>query len=296
MTAPDPVAFARAVAERGAWNSYIANRGADGAAVLRAFINQNASEMSDGAKAFLMQRVAWYLRRELPDESMSTQTVAREMDHQLLMPSVGVKFRKGASASSAAGARFAAWLDQFRHPNAAFAALDDLQSKLVFSPAASHDQFEQALSDLGGLLGFESSRPDKQFNEGPDVLWLEGQLAVPLEAKNRVSPDTDDIAKAVAAQLGQAELWTKEKHAERQTVVPVSVHPRTRLSRAATLPVATRVLPPIQLSNLVESVRIAAAGLLKAGTTTPPEAASKALTANQLTLMAIVQNRTVKPD
>lgn len=44
---------------------------------------------------------------------------------------------------------------------------------------------EQALAELGELLGFESSRPDKTFGKGPDVLWLypEEKAGVAFEAK-----------------------------------------------------------------------------------------------------------------
>jgi hypothetical protein len=294
MVAPDAESLARATAERTAWNSYVANRGSDAAATLRTFMNSHA--LSEGAQAFLLQRVAWYLRREAPDDSLEAQSRARQMDHQLLMPSVGVTYKKGPSATSIAGARFAEWIDSFSHPNAVFAAIDQFSAQLVFSPAASHEQFEQALCDLGTVLGFESSRPDKQFREGPDVLWMEGQLAVPLEAKNRTKPESDEIGKHVAAQLGQAELWTQTKHAERTQVVPVSVHPRTKLNRAASFTPAARILPPIPLANLVESVRVAASGLLKSGFRTDAAAASKALTANRLSLAAIIQDRTIKPD
>jgi hypothetical protein len=46
---------------------------------------------------------------------------------------------------------------------------------------------EQALMDLGELLGFLASRPDKQTGTGPDVLWSSPDLgvAIDLEAKSQ---------------------------------------------------------------------------------------------------------------
>lgn len=54
---------------------------------------------------------------------------------------------------------------------------------LQYGPETS--KCEQALCDLGHLLGFASSRPDKETGTGPDVLWqLDGpKVAVGIEAK-----------------------------------------------------------------------------------------------------------------
>lgn len=292
--AADEVAFARATAERAAWNAHANNRGTEAVSILRKFMNEH--DLDNGAKAFLMQRVAWYLRKDSPEESLSVQTAARALDYHLLMPSSGVTYKKSGRAAPAAGARFATWLSQFEHSNGAPAAIDALQAKLVFSPIASHDAFEQALCDLGDIIGFESSRPDKLYHEGPDVLWLEGQNALPLEAKNRIGDDTDGIAKHVAAQLMQAEAWTKRTHSERDNVVPVSVHPRTKLSKAAQFPSAARILTPTLLDGLLESLRAAVSDLTKGGATVTPDAAARALTSNKLSMKAILSERLTRPD
>ena len=292
----DKVSLARAVAEREAWNNHVSNRGRDAAATLRAFLNAHASAIDQDVKAFLLQRVAWYLRKDDPADSLAVQTQARELDHALLMPSSGVQYRKGASSASSCGAKFAAWIDSFVHPNAVLAAIDELAAKLIFSEAAPHEPFEEALCSLGKILGFESSRPETEFREGPDVLWLEGQFAVPLEAKNRTGPDTPEIAKHVAGQLMQSEEWTKRTHSERSKVVPVSVHPRSKLGRQASLPAAARVMTPAVVNGILDSLRVAVSALTRTGNTTAPDEATRKLTEQQLTLPAILKTRVVAPD
>lgn len=62
------------------------------------------------------------------------------------------------------------WLKQFANPNGAIASIQDLKARLSFDmPPAC---IEQALCDLAPLLGAEGSRPEKEYGQGPDDLWL----------------------------------------------------------------------------------------------------------------------------
>jgi hypothetical protein len=163
--------------------------------------------------------------------ALSVQTAAREADPQLLMPPAGVKFRKGGTFAHPSDERFAAWLAQFEHPNAAVAAIDELRAGLTFAPDHPHERFEAALRELGEILGFESRRPEREVNDGPDVLWIDGQFAVPMEAKNRMKQTTDAISKHAAGQLMQAEAWTKKTYSEKGKIIPVSVHLTNRVGK-----------------------------------------------------------------
>lgn len=285
--------LAQAVAERAAWNLHISNRGIDAAATLRQFLNTH--QLTADVQAFLLQRVAWYLRKDDPAGSLETQTSARERDPQLLMPSSGVKYRKGPSSSPPNVDRFTEWLRQFDQINGAVAAIDSLRSHLTFAPDAPHEQFEQALCDLGALLGFESRRPDREVGEGPDVLWLHGQLAVPLEAKNRTSDDADSIAKHVAGQLMQAEAWTKLIYPERPQVVPVSVHPRAKCGAHAIMPAAARVLTPEALGGILDSILVVVAAVRQLDNGNSTAIVGKKLAEQKLDLATIINSRTVRP-
>ncbi|MBX3407527.1 MAG: DEAD/DEAH box helicase [Phycisphaeraceae bacterium] len=63
-------------------------------------------------------------------------------------------------------------------------------------------RIEQALCDLGELLGLDSSRPDKKLKIGPDVLWLapDASSGHGLEAKTDKGPGSrygkDDVGQA----------------------------------------------------------------------------------------------------
>jgi len=60
-----------------------------------------------------------------------------------------------------------------QNPNGFILNLNTLASKLIFSPDAN--DFEYALAERGKLLGFLSTRPDKETNGAePDNLWAVG--------------------------------------------------------------------------------------------------------------------------
>ena len=62
-------------------------------------------------------------------------------------------------------------------------ALNILQ-RLVM-PDTDPTAYDESLRQLGKTLGFVASRPDSEFNTGPDVLWVDkkNQLAIAFETK-----------------------------------------------------------------------------------------------------------------
>lgn len=104
------------------------------------------------------------------------------------------------------------------------------------------------------MLGFSSNRPEREYGEGPDVLWLLGQSVIPIEAKNRTQPDIDGISKHDAGQLDQSTKWAKETFAERKNLTPVIVHPTNKEGTNAFLPDNTRALTPRMLDNLLKAL------------------------------------------
>jgi uncharacterized protein YukE len=94
---------------------------------------------------------------------------------------------------------------------AAKSVLDRLQG----DGGKNAEHHEQALCDLGSLLGLESSRPEKKpDNKGPDVAWLcpESKDAIGLEAKTQ---KTKPVVYKKTRDIGQAldsREWLKQNH------------------------------------------------------------------------------------
>ena len=98
---------------------------------------------------------------------------------------------------------------------AILADFDEAVSELV--PSASAARYEEALANLGGLLGFESERPEKTYKKGPDVLWrTDAAFDFVIEAKSK--KEDNPLYKNDHAQLLEAEAWFKSVYPNRESV------------------------------------------------------------------------------
>lgn len=83
-------------------------------------------------------------------------------------------------------------------------------------------QTEEALRALGQYLGLETTRPDKEFRTGPDVLWVaEGMPALCMEVKTDKNT-TSRYQKKEVGQLSDHVQWVKDNIGV-QKIVPVFV-------------------------------------------------------------------------
>lgn len=99
------------------------------------------------------------------------------------------------------------WLRGFADPNGALIELSELKAALAFANRFS--DVEAALESLGRTVGAEASRPEREFNRGPDVLWIFGNTAFIIEAK---SEKAAKLYKSDAEQLQSSMLWVKESY------------------------------------------------------------------------------------
>jgi len=98
---------------------------------------------------------------------------------------------------------------------ALLADFDEAVAELV--PTASAARYEEALANLGIYLGFESERPEKVYNKGPDVLWrTDAAFDFVIEAKSK--KEDNPLYKNDHAQLLEAEAWFKGAYPSREAV------------------------------------------------------------------------------
>jgi replicative superfamily II helicase len=113
-------------------------------------------------------------------------------------------------------------LKPFRYKRGYLAQFEETVALLV--PNSSSNQFEQAMADLGTMLGFETSRPEKTYGKGPDLLWLiSTEVGLIMEAKSRKMA-ANAMTKGQHGQLLVSENWFKETY-PKMTGVRVSIHP-----------------------------------------------------------------------
>ena len=125
---------------------------------------------------------------------------------------------------------------------------------IVWGELGNADQAEGCIQDIGVLLGFESSRPDKDFSDGPDNLWrLSTDCYAVIEAKTDVQ-SKNSISRSHAEQLSHSINWFVECIDPGADVVPVLVHPSYNTFENAHVPSGTRIITPSKLSELREAL------------------------------------------
>lgn len=117
---------------------------------------------------------------------------------------------------------------------------------------ASANQFEQALYELGEMLGFSAERHDNN-GEGPDVLWLlPTKVGWVIEAKSR-KRNKNKLKKEEHGQLLVAAEWFQNNYPE-YSCVRISAHP-TNLATAAAEASGSFSLTYEKLASLIVEAR-----------------------------------------
>ena len=93
------------------------------------------------------------------------------------------------------------------------------------SYAATTPAAESAACDLGSLLGFQASRPDREINTGPDVLWQgAGSIeALGLELKTDKEP-TSEYTKHEVDQCLDHQQWLEQQFGDSVRLIVIGRH------------------------------------------------------------------------
>lgn len=120
-------------------------------------------------------------------------------------------------------------IQAYRFRKGYLAHFDSLTANLT--PDASANQFEQALANLGRMLGFTASRHD-DAGVGPDVLWLlPNKQGLIIEAKSR-KREANPLNKLEHGQLLVSEQWFTQHYPD-YAPIRVSIVPNANATQAA---------------------------------------------------------------
>ncbi|MDR3583824.1 MAG: DEAD/DEAH box helicase family protein [Desulfosporosinus sp.] len=103
--------------------------------------------------------------------------------------------------------------------------------------AHSSNEVEEAIKQVGALLGLESSRPDKKEEIGPDCLWLtpDHKTAFVIEAKTN-KKETSSYNKDEIGQYHQHIQWLSDKYSEVECSYRLIVGPSKSCSSLSSPP------------------------------------------------------------
>ncbi|MFH0990362.1 MAG: DEAD/DEAH box helicase [bacterium] len=234
-----------ASAERKAFHLADSNNAREAVKTLRTTINN--FELDDSDKGWYLQRVANYMLDANPEEYLEIQQAAYLKNNSVLCPP-SVTIRPPSPSTSDIHSTIIHWLKQFGNPNGAIAAIQDIRARLSYD--GSPETLEQALSDLGRLVGALTFRPEKEYGKGPDDLWLWPSTSFVIEAKNQ---NHESLHKKDAGQLHQSLQWFSENYKTRNGQ-PIVVAKVALADRNAEFPPDTRVLLPAKMVDLLNNI------------------------------------------
>ena len=242
-----------AVAVRQAFNKSVVGQYAEACKVMREAIN--AVEEKE-TKGWLLEQLATYMQCVDPDQAQRVLVGAIRYNPRVMKPLQGVGYNRASSTTPQAQALLGE-LKRFSTSNQLILGFRQLVDQLRFETPAR--DFENAIAQLGTMLGFESQQPETRG--GPDVLWNLGELDyLVIECKNEVE---NDVPKKAAAQLAHSMNWFGDQYGSTCNATPLLVHHTGHHSHAATPPPGARILDAERLQRLrdrlLQFVRVLAA-------------------------------------
>ncbi len=212
----------------------------------------------DSSKQLDLQTRGWFeqLAARIADHwknrelSQEFQRSAYSNNRNLQRPAAAPPYRPLSLPGEQAQA-IVARLQAYRMRRGFMRVFDEAAAKLV--PTSSSNQFEQALADLGEMIGFTTERPENTGEPGSDVLWLmPDQLGLIIEAKSR-KKELNPLNKGDHGQILVAEKWFLAAYPAYKAI-RVSVHLKAVATKAS-VPSGLKALTYEKLQELIGEAR-----------------------------------------
>lgn len=210
-------------------------------------------EADDSTKGYLCQIQAEYTNKFDSALSQEILKYGRTLSSSILLPIEGIAYQRTLNTIPQAQAISSQFNSEDYMLNELLIHIDEVLSNL--SMGSTSNKFEEGLNQIGGLLGFVCSRPDRDTGGyGPDNLWALGanQYLV-IECKNEAKTDT--IKKDYCNQLSGAINWFEREYVYPNNCVPILIHPSKIIENNASPDENMRVITEIELELLRKNFR-----------------------------------------
>lgn len=200
-------------------------------------------------KGYVMEILAEYVN--FIDKSKAQQILksANELNQQILRPIKDVIYEKRAIKNGQVH-RIIENINKHKSYNEFIIKLNTILGELVF--AVDYNKFEELIEELGKILGFESSRPDKEERKGPDNLWLDDGTSFIIECKNEAT--TNFIPKKDIEQITTSASYFRKYFSSRSSR-NIIIHNSPKMANDAYTEEEIYVLTKEGLDKLKKSVK-----------------------------------------
>jgi len=191
-------------------------------------INLSNEDILHEIKGFLLQKAAKYENSINPLEAQHLLKSAHKFSKLLVNPIEGIKNQRKILKSTKQIDYLIKKLKE-TGTNEYIIKINAIKSKLKFEDG-EFNSFEDGINELGELLGFPSTRPDKNKGCGPDNLWsINKNEYLVIECKNEAK--TDFISKDYCNQLSGSINWFNEVYnmSHEFVGIPIIIHPSNQV-------------------------------------------------------------------
>jgi len=243
-------------------------------------------------RGWLMEQLATYVEPLDPAESQQILAAAVRRNRRVLRPLSGVTYKRASATIDQARSARNAVVQKYSNGTELRLGLDALASRLVFDTERSLD-FEDAIEELGEILGFISQRPERDTGRGPDALWGMGELSfLVIECK---SASTGDVWKKDAGQLATSINWFQDEYDSTCSATPIMFHHSGKHAEDAVTDSKTRIVDESCLAKLREDLRALGVALTHESTFSSDSLVAEQLNQFGFNRSAFIERFTTRP-
>lgn len=220
---------------------------------MKTFIDNLPSD-NNLEKGWYLQQLARYTYSISTIESDELQKVAFKLNSSLIKPRFPITYLQISYLDQNKLEQIKSYLAKFSSYDELRLAIDDVLTNLAFG--VSSDKFEEALKEIGELLGFISERPDKENRRGPDNLWCgKDDQYFMFECKNQVDINRLEIKKTEASQMNSHCAWFENIYGKNRLITRFLIIPTKTLSYSADFTHDVRIIRKEKLRNFKINIR-----------------------------------------
>lgn len=191
----------------------------------------DSENIADDEKGWYLQEMGRILYPFSKSESNKMQIAAHQRNRYLLRPKEGMQIARMEKLSQKRAEGIRKWIKECSDYSDLQLHVQEILSNLIFG--ISSTVFERALDQLGSAIGFETQRPDKEWKEGPDNLWLiEDNGYLVFECKNEVERTRAEINKHETGQMNNSIAWFEREYGKSNAIF-IHIIPSKKVAKAA---------------------------------------------------------------
>ena len=243
-------------------------------------------------KGYLCQIQAEYINKIDSALSQEILKVGKNLSAAILSPLAGIQYQRTINTIPQAQAISTNLLAGKLGLNELLVYIDGVLSNLCIG--SEYEKFEEALNQIGVVLGFVCSRPDKETGGyGPDNLWaIDSNKYLVIECKTEATTQT--IKKDYCNQLSGSVNWFKENYVYPNECTPIIVHPSKFVDVVASPDENMRVMTEEELTCFRKNIRDFYSALCHNGSISDISKINELLSIYKLRKDDIVNRYTVK--